>query len=235
MSIPENHAGGAGGEGSGAPSGDDSSQNSQQNQGGNSKTVSWDNHKRVLDDMHTFKKKVSELETKLGDIESEKLKATNDFKTLYETEKEKRERAEAKANETLQWAANTQRFSVVKAEAEKQGLKKEAIADLELLDMSDIKVEATSTGRFIVEGAEDWVNAIKSKRSHWFTNPNPPPINGGGGGTPPSQGTGKLSPNDLVDAERKMKRGLITRAEYEATYQKYVAQEKQAKQVSVQK
>lgn len=218
-------AGNAGGGAVGGASSGDSSQTQQSNQGQSAKTVSWENHQRALDDMHSFKKKVLELEAKLGDVESEKLKAANNYQALYEQEKQKREQAEKKASDTLSWAANTQRFNEVKAVAQSKGLKKEALSDLEILDLDGIKVETTSTGRFIVEGAPEWVDKLKNDRPHWFGDLKPPGINsgGGGGGTPPGGGgNAKVTVADLVTAEQHLKRGKISKAQYDDMYMRYV-------------
>jgi len=228
MGDQQNPAGGAGGSDGGAGTqGGDSSQSNQTQGNQNSKTVSWENHQRVLDDMHKFKKDLASANTKLGDMESERLKATNDYKSLFEAEQTKRAAAEKERDEISQWAVNTQRHTAVKAAAEKKGLRKEALPDLELLDMKSVKVEATSTGRFIVEGAEDFVNKTMTERPHWFGTVQPPIVNGGGNtGGGAGGGTGKLTPNDIVQAERDSKRGKITPEAYQKIHTEYCRQQK---------
>lgn len=222
MGDSANPSGGAqGGSGGAAPTGDSTGTQTQtDNSSGNPKTVSWENHQRALNDLHKFKGQVQELQTKLGDLESDRLKEKNDYKSLYETEKAKREESDKKLKEFSGWAVQTQRFNAVKQEALASGLRKEALGDLELVDLDDVKVETTSTGRFVVEGAKDRVEKLKTERPHWFTVGPPPTVNSGGGGTPPPTG-GKLTANDVANAERDWKRGKITRQQYEETYKRY--------------
>ena len=48
-------------------------QDSEDKTSSENKTVSWKNHRRALDDMHRFKSKATELETKVGELEEEKV------------------------------------------------------------------------------------------------------------------------------------------------------------------
>lgn len=206
-------SGGAGG----TPSGDSSAPKS-----GETKAVSWENHQRALEDLHKFKKKVGELEMKLGDIESASLREKKDFETLYEQEKAKRAEAEAAAKKTLSWAQNTQRFNAVKQEAIALGLKKEAYGDLDLLDLDDVKVETTDSGRFIVHGAKERAERLKNERGYWFQTTTPPSVNAGGGGAPPAPtGNKRLSKEDILKADEDLKRKKITPKEYNDLFMRY--------------
>lgn len=227
MGDTQNPSGGAqGGAGGAGPSGDSSqSSNNSNNQ---PRTVSWENHQRALDDMHKFKREAEEAKAKLGDQESERLKQANDFKALYEKEQKAHSETKTKLTETMNWTVNTQRFNAVKDAALATGLRKEALSDLELVDMSRVKVEATSSGRFFVEGAKEFVDGLKAERPHWFTVGNPPPVNSGGGGTPGAgaaggqpDGSKKLTVQDVVKAEADLKARRITRAQFEETYKRY--------------
>lgn len=222
MKIVRNpESGASGGSGGAAPTAGDSTGTSVQNQsGGETKTVSWENHQRALSDLHKFKSEAERLKTELGNQESERLKAANDYKGLYETEKAKREASDKKLADFTGWTIQTQRFNEVKLLAQAEGLKKEALSDLELIDMEDVKVETTSTGRFIVQGAKDRVEKLKTERPHWFQTAQPPTINGGGG-APPATG-GKVTVSDVVEAERNYKRGKISRKAYDEVYGKYL-------------
>lgn len=222
MKIVRNpESGASGGSGGAAPTAGNSTGTSVQNQsGGETKTVSWENHQRALSDLHKFKSEAERLKTELGNQESERLKAANDYKGLYETEKAKREASDKKLSDFTNWTIQTQRFNEVKVLAQAEGLKKEALSDLELIDMEDVKVETTSTGRFIVQGAKDRVEKLKTERPHWFQTAQPPTINGGGG-APPATG-GKVTVSDVVEAERNYKRGKISRKAYDEVYGKYL-------------
>lgn len=201
----------------------DSGQTSEKKTEIQTKTVSWENHRRAIDDMHKHKKRSAELEQQLGDIESKRLKEKEDFKGLYEREKTRAEKAESGLQEFSTTIVNTQRLSEIKSVALQSGLRKEAIADLDLLDMTSVQVEATSNNRFLVHGATEYVERLKNQKPHWFAKDKPPNINSGGGGVPPTD-DGVITPMDLNTAERKAKRGLITDGEYKALFAKYQKQ-----------
>jgi hypothetical protein len=220
MADDQTQSGGAAGDsgGAGAQGQADSANQSTQGDKTPPRVVSWDSHKRALDDMHKFKSAVATLEAKIGEIESDKLKQANDFKTLYEREKADKEALNQKYQQTLQGTVNTHRFSEIRAEAMKAGLVDTAVSDLELLDLSDVEVEATSSGRFIVSGAKEKVERIKSERPHWFRKMGAPSVNGGGGGVATVT---KTTADDVYLAEQQMKRGQITKAKYQEVYAKH--------------
>lgn len=223
MKIVMNAAGGAAAGGGSASPSPDSGQNPANPP---PKTVSYEDHKRALDDMHGFKSQVKTLQEKIDAIESKKLEEGNQYKTLWETEKKKREDAEAETNKTIGYMKNSVRHGEVKAAAVASGLRKEALADLDLLDMNDVPVEVTSTGRFIVNGAQEKVDRIKADKPHWFTLANPPGINPGGAGAPPAGAGaggagGKVTVAQVAQAEMDWKRGKIQKADYEKIYRQY--------------
>lgn len=215
--APGSNAGGAG-----APP---DSGNPPSNQNSNPRTVSWEEHQRALADMHRFKRERADLETKLGDAESKTLREKEDFKGLYEREKVERERLAEENKKLTRFTVNTHRFNEVLREAKKEGLKNER--DLELVDLEDVDVEATSSGRFLVKNASDKVQRLKSERPHWFGTTPAPTVNGGGGGSPSNANPGgekKLTANDVAEAGRKAKRGQISKDEYHRIYRAYAQQ-----------
>jgi hypothetical protein len=231
MSEDQNRNSGATGEEGGASStqADDSSASSDNGKtSGSPKAVSWDNHKRALDDLHKYKNQVKDLETRLGDLESNSLKEKQDFKTLYEQEKQKRSEAEKREKSWKDWSVQTQRYNEVKSLAMQKGLIPQSLPDLELLDLSEVAVEVTSGNRFLVEGADVYVERLQQSRPHWFKSTKAPTVNGGGGGSPPPPESSKLTSKDVFDAERKWKTKQITREKYEEIYGKFVAQRNKA-------
>ncbi len=60
----------------------------------------------------------------------------------------------------------------------KLGLVETAVDDLELMELKDVIVETTSTGRVNVIGAKSAAERIKSIRPHWFSEGRVPNING---------------------------------------------------------
>lgn len=229
MAEDQTHTGGAQGAGGGVSSngqnaGNNSSGGTNDENKGTPKTVSWENHQRALSDLHKFKKQVDDLGTKLGDMESQSLKEKQDFKSLYERETEKRKAAEEEVKKVKGWAVSTHRFAEIKSEAMKAGLLPNALSDLELIPQDNVEVEVTSTGRFLVNGAKDFVENIKKDRPHWFQNPKAPNVNSGGGGAAVPSGGSELSAHDVYQAERSWKAGKITRKQYEETHMRFRTQ-----------
>lgn len=205
----------------GVETGSDSEQIEPKISATETKTVSWDNHRRALDDMHKHKKRSAELEQELGNITSDRLKEKEDFKGLAEREKARADEAENKYQNVAKSIVNTHRLSEVKTIALQAGLRKEAVSDLELLDLQEeIRVEATSENRFLVHGAQEFVDRLKNSKPHWFESKTAPKINSGGGGVPPAEQK-QVTPDDVNEAEREFKRGRLTRANYQAVFDKY--------------
>jgi len=185
------------------------------------KVVSFKVAEQYKADMFKFKDKVRDLETKLGDMESQRLKENEDYKALYEREKAAAEAAKKKAEDLGGYLEQDKKFNEVRAEALQAGLRRDAVNDLELLGKFDgVQVEVTNTGRFEVHGAKDFVHQLKQSRPHWFSDTTAPQVNGGrGGAASPTAKT--LSVSDAVAVERKYMRKEITRDQYLEFLSKY--------------
>jgi len=221
-------------DGSGAPSTqtDDSSANTKPNPtgktdetpggaGGSPRMVSWENHQRVLDDMHKEKTRRKELETTLGDVESEKLRAKEDFKGLADKYKAEAEAAKGEYDKLNVAVIRQNKFQEVQKHALKDGLRSEAISDLELLDFKGVEVDVSARGHITVKGAKEFADSLKQSRPHWYKTDGPPIINGGGGGTPP--GDSKVTENDIMKIDRDYAAGRISEQDRNAAYAKYDA------------
>lgn len=224
MADNQQSTGGAGGGNGGAGTGnagDDSSQNNGGNSNTQPKVVPWEVHERMQTDLVKAKEKARELEARLGEVESKSLQEKNDYKSLWEREKADKEKLAKELNDQTNWVVSTQQFNAVKEIALAAGLRQEALSDLEDADMSDVKVEVTSSGRYIVSGAKEKVEQFKTKKPHWFSDTKPPKINAGGssaGDTVPGK---RLTPEDVRQAELDWKRGRKTEAQYKEIYIRY--------------
>ena len=169
--------------------------------GDQDESIPFREFKAVKDDMHRYKeearKNADELQ-KLRDKDmrdkdqwkeyaSAKEKEANDYKTKYETvTKSITERA---------------KISQVREAALKLGLVETAIDDLELMDLKDVVVETTSTGRINVIGAKAAAERIKSIRPHWFSENRTPNVNGNTPTVMKPGGAGSVSYDDLKKLE----------------------------------
>lgn len=166
--------------------------------GGNEpEVVSKDFHRKELDkvlaDLHKWKSKAKESTEALESRKTEELKSKEQFKELYESESNKAKDLEKKYEDLQLWMVQTQREDKVREEAMKVGLRPESLEDLRLIDLSDVAVKAAD-GRFIVEGAKERVERLKSERPHWFKPVQPPNVNPGSG----APNTGSNHPTELT-------------------------------------
>jgi hypothetical protein len=190
------------------------------------KKVSWKNHRRALDDMHRFKGRANELETRINELEEEKLREKENWKSLAERYKQDADKWKSEAENGKNLFANTQKFNAVKKVALEAGLLPEALDDLDLLNLEEVVVESTDQGRYAVHGVKEFVERLKTTKSHWFSKKQAPNVNSGGGTVRPDEST-PLTPADVYQAEREMKQGKITREQYQGIYQRYCTQDKQ--------
>lgn len=228
----DNASGGAGNATGGADAGNKGGDSNTQTQTQENKTVKWEDHQRALSDMHTFKKEVQDLKTKLAERETQDAEKSGNYQKLYETEKAKVGDLDKRLKEVIAFNSDTHRLNEVRAAALAAGLRKDALADLELLDLSDLPVELTNRGRYIVEGVSTFVEGLKTSRGHWFQNAAAPNVNSGGGAPPP--GNKEITPVDVVNAELKWKssRSQQDQAAYIKLHADYNEQEKKKRKAS---
>lgn len=189
------------------------------------KFVPLDVHKKTLDELHTGRAKLQDLEAKMNATEEERLKEKDNFKQLWERDKAELDKERGLRKKQEETIVRAQKFSALERDARAMGLRDEASEDLELLDLSSIQLETTDRGRYVVHGTKEYLEELKTKRPHWFKNTKPPTVNSGGGSSKPD-GNGAVNASDVNAAERAWRSGKSTKEAYEATFQKYVAQGK---------
>lgn len=167
------------------------------------KPVKFEDHKRVLDDMHRHKTEAIEAKKRLKELEDEKLRQQNDFKSLADREKKRADDAESKLTKREQAFLNTLKYKDVQVAASKLGLRNEAEDDLGRLSLESIEVEATSEGRFIIKNADDFVANLKKTKPHWFKDQTAPVINAGGGKGGKGESSAKLTSDYMVELRMK--------------------------------
>lgn len=166
---------------------------------------------RALNDMHKFKreakekeKKLEELSNKLKSMEEMSYKEREDYKTLYEKAKEENEELNQRYSGLKSDVYNNQRLSAVEKAAIKADIKDSALEDLQMrlatTDADEIEVEATSSGRLMVNGAEDYIARIKDLKPHWFDDKNPSNINNNPGNYKKS---GDYSADEIFQMRKK--------------------------------
>ena len=187
------------------------------------RTVPWKNHKRALDDMHRYKREAQEKDQKLAEIEDTRLREKEDWKKIAENKQAESEDWKQKFENQNSLFVNTQKFNAVSKIALEEGLLTESLEDLDLLSLEEVEIESTSSGRYVVHGAKEFIAKLKKSRPHWFKRVGAPKVDSGGGTITENK---ELTANDVLDAELKMKQGKITRDEYVATFNRFMEQRK---------
>jgi vacuolar-type H+-ATPase subunit I/STV1 len=172
---------------------------------------------RFLDDVKKWQKKATDTEKELNDLKEQRLKESNDYKTLYETEKKNRETLDESFKNFKTAVVFDKKFDVVKQECLKLGLRPEAESDLELLDLAGAVVETTSQGRVLVNGADTLAQEIKKTKPHWFKSASVPQVNAGGAGGG-AKAPAELTASYMVELEKK------NPSEYRKLFPEYMKQ-----------
>ena len=189
--MTDSHAGGAGGQQSGGAGSHETPQNQTPHDGSpedQKSPVSWRDHKRALDDLVRFKDQskaqstqISELQSQLEALNSKIATQNKDFESLYAQEKQKREAIEAEKKTLLGNVVQSERYRAVYPAMKKAGLRDDAENLIEHMDLSAVKIEATSSGRFVCSGVEPFIEEVKRKYPYAFQKPQAPTVNGGSG------------------------------------------------------
>lgn len=159
----------------------------------------------VKNDMHRFKDENATLKKQLQDIKDAEMKNNNQWKEYAQTKEKDAEDWKKKYDVLSSSVVNGNKISAVRQECLKLGLLDSAVDDLELMELKDVVVETTSTGRINVIGAKAAAERIKSLKPHWFGNGQAPNVNG----KPPEVVHGKdgaITYADVVKAEEQAKK-----------------------------
>ena len=122
----------------------------------------------ILADLHKEKAARKALEEKLNAKESDDLKKSQQWQQLAELKEKENTELKEQISSNTKALIHDRKHSAIKDAAIKAGIRKEALTDLELVDLDGIQIETTSTGRINVIGAEVAVDRLKTLRPHWF-------------------------------------------------------------------
>ncbi len=172
----------------------------------------------ALDDMHKQKNRANELEKKLEDRDAADLKNSNKYKEYSETLETKVTDANARADRVQNAFIDEKKFGALKEVALKAGIRD--VSDLDSVDLDQIKVETTSTGRVNVLGVDTFIENQKMLKPHWFGPKANPNVN--------TNHVGIIVPNvvtavDLVKLEREAKK-TGDNAKYREAHARYQKQ-----------
>jgi len=154
-------------------------------------------YKQKLADVEAEKQRLAQ---ELEQIQTSQLQEKENFKQLWENEKQKRTEAEEKAQKLSQTVFNNFKMSAIKEEALKAGILESAVEDLDIVDNSMVEVETTDQGRINVLGASDFIETLKAKKPHWFNRAGAPRVNNG---TPGYEEPKQLTAAEIVKLQKE--------------------------------
>lgn len=209
-----NKGAGAGGAGTGAGTGTNKEE-----------TVSKAEFDKVLAELHKHKKTATTLKDAADADKTTRMKEQNQWKELAEANEKKAADALAESTRIQTSFLSEKKFSALQSKCTALGLRPEAVSDLEMLDLADITIETTSTGKVNVLGADKYAERLKTLKPHWFTDPKT--LNVNTNGTRTHDKGGAVTTQDLIAAEKEARKtGNL--APYHELHKKYQTQRQAA-------
>ncbi len=161
---------------------------------------------KYKEDMFRFKREAreaqqreAELADRIKQLEEDKLKTASNYKELYEKKNEEVETLRKEKDNDRNVFFNFQKVQAVERAALEQGIRKEALEDLKLMDTEMVEIETTDRGSVNIHGASEFVEKLKASRPYWFKEQGPPNVNTGN----PNFNQGKaLSYSDILKLQK---------------------------------
>lgn len=189
--------------------------------GGSNEPSEVDQLKEQLESERKAKKQLSDQVTKLSDdfktLQRQAHKGKEDYKTLAEGLEKENGELKSTLQKFKDAVHHTARVGEVKAAALKAGLREEAVADLEGMDLSEVEVEIDASNVIRVKGADDYAAKLKKLKGYMFKAPADPNFNAGNGGGNGNGGSGggeKVSREQWQKAFTNRNKDANSRAEY---------------------
>jgi hypothetical protein len=128
------------------------------------------------DDMAAFRAELQRerqareaAEAKLQQQQEESLRKSKNWEELARLKSEEAENNRTKYEKLHGTIIQNEKLMRLKAECTKLGINPEALEDLDyMVDNLNISVEATSTGKILVHGAEAAAQLLKARKPFWF-------------------------------------------------------------------
>lgn len=155
-----------------------------------------------------YKEKLQKLEQEnakyqqmLEEQKAQTLQEKQNYKELWEIEKNKRTEAEQKAMKISQNYLTGLKMSAIEQEALKQGILPEALGDIRPDEATMVEIETGDRGTVNILGVSEYVEQLKETKRHWFKQspPNVNTQNPNAGNLTPSP----MSPSELVSLQKK--------------------------------
>lgn len=158
---------------------------------------------KILADLNKYKKEAADLAEKLKASETSSIKSRGDWEQLAKLKEEEAKQARIEAERLKNTYITEKKFNELRTEALRLGIRKEAIEDLELVDLNQIQIETTDRGRIDVIGAKIVAEKLKATKPHWFQDKETPAINSS---IPRVNLDGKITINEIYELEAEAKK-----------------------------
>ena len=174
----------------------------------------------IVKEMTEWKEKAKAFEKQLKEKAEQEMRSRNEWQKIAEMKDQELKAAIEREQRIKDGLVYEKKYSAVKEQAAKMGLLPTAVEDLNILDLSEVVVETTSTGRYNVLGADKFAEKLKTIRPHWF-GANQPNVN-----TQSVRVTGSEGPvtaDDLVKADMEARK-TGDKTKYYELFNKYKKQ-----------
>lgn len=180
-------------------------------------------------DMHKFKQKAKEAEARLEELERareeeerKRLEESDDFKSLNERLKRQLEERDQEVNKLRGNVKYSERYRAVLPKLKELHLRDDALNLLDHETLEEIDLEATSNGRFIAHGVDEFAESFKKKYPFAFQEKKTGNVDPRTGRNLPDP-SAPISAKDVLEAEKKYKDGKIKFENYQEIYNRFRA------------
>ncbi len=126
---------------------------------------------KLLNEVHQWKRLAKENEQKLKSIEENKLKEQNKWQEYALAKEKELEVLMNREKNLVDTFVSEKVFDHIKQEALKQGIRPEAIEDLELIDYKSKVMIDNADGKIKVTGTTSFIESLRNQKPHWFGTP----------------------------------------------------------------
>lgn len=124
---------------------------------------------KALADIQKIKTRNSELENRIKSNDMKQMQDNDEWQKIAKLKEEEANDWQQKYNGLSQAFVDNKKLEAITSEARNQGIRKEAIPDLDQdAILSSLAVETTSSGRVNILGADRVVMGLKASKPHWF-------------------------------------------------------------------
>lgn len=120
-----------------------------------------------------LERKHNEAMQKLKEKEMFELQKNQEWQKVAEIKENEAKEYQSKYEGLKEALVRREKYNALAQAALTGGIRKEAISDLSLVDLNDLKVETTKDGNVNVLGAEKMIQKLKTLKPHWFQSSQP--------------------------------------------------------------